>query len=73
MRSFITMSHCCIHSLFDHRRSLCDGSRLCRARVSLSEAWAQLRVSLYALYLYLLQSGPVKYFLQGSGQVLPQM
>lgn len=72
MRSFITMSRCCIHSLFAHRRSLCDGSKLCRARISLSEAWAQLRVSLYAFYLYFLQSGPVKYFLQGSGQAIHQ-
>ncbi|KAG0720572.1 putative aarF domain-containing protein kinase 1 [Chionoecetes opilio] len=37
MSSFITMSRCCIQSLFAHRRNLCDGSQLCKARVGLSE------------------------------------
>ena len=68
MSSFITMSRCCVHSLFAHHRTLCDGSRWCKAKVGLSETWAQLRISLYALYLYLLQSGVVKYWFQITGR-----
>lgn len=67
MSSFITMSRCCVHSLFAQRRSLCDGSRLCQARVGMAEAWAQFRISLYTVYLYLLQSSVVRYLFHKAG------
>ncbi|KAK8745741.1 hypothetical protein OTU49_000354 [Cherax quadricarinatus] len=60
MKSFITMSRCCIRSLFAHQRTLCK-STLCTVRVSIAETWAQFKISLYTLYLLYLHSNLGKY------------
>ncbi|XP_042221885.1 aarF domain-containing protein kinase 1-like isoform X2 [Homarus americanus] len=60
MKSFITMSRCCIRSLFAHQRILCN-STLCSVRVSVAETWAQFKISLYTLYLLYLRSKLGKY------------
>ncbi|XP_042878501.1 aarF domain-containing protein kinase 1-like isoform X1 [Penaeus japonicus] len=60
MTSFITMSRCCIRSLFKQQRLLCT-SFFCKSKITIAETWAQLRISVYTVYLWYLHSSLGKY------------
>ncbi|KAK4325348.1 hypothetical protein Pmani_004064 [Petrolisthes manimaculis] len=56
MKSFLTMWRCCVRCVFSHQKTLCN-SAMCSFKVSLSESWANLKISLYTFYLVCLHSG----------------
>ncbi|XP_047478826.1 aarF domain-containing protein kinase 1-like isoform X2 [Penaeus chinensis] len=60
MTSFITMSRCCIRSLYEQQRLLCN-SFLCKSKITIEETWAQFRISVYTIYLWYLHSRLGKY------------
>ncbi|XP_046747285.1 aarF domain-containing kinase 1 isoform X2 [Diprion similis] len=50
MSAFIEMSKCCVHSVYDEKQKLCKTS-LSRWLVSLERQWSLVRLSVYYVYL----------------------
>ncbi|CAL4073786.1 unnamed protein product, partial [Meganyctiphanes norvegica] len=61
MKSFITMSRCCVRAVFNERRQFANSSLL-RYYLNISESWAQFRITLYQVYLWYLRSNLGNYF-----------
>ncbi|XP_065577696.1 aarF domain-containing kinase 1-like isoform X2 [Artemia franciscana] len=55
MSSFITMSRCCVRSVYLEKLKKCN-SKWCFVKTSASEKWCQFKLTLYQLYLLILFS-----------------
>ncbi|KAK3886655.1 hypothetical protein Pcinc_009209 [Petrolisthes cinctipes] len=70
MKSFLTMWRCCVRCVFSHQKTLCN-SAMCSFKVSLSESWANLKISLYTFYLVCLHSELVGQHLGSLEYLIP--
>ena len=53
--SFITMSKCCVHAVYEHKRKKCE-TRFGKVRLFVEEYWKLFQITCYEFYLWWMES-----------------